>query len=76
MWFLVFLYFVASKITKHHQILDTATWPIYLKFDRLEEFLRGAAFDPQLIYKSWLRPPFDQIFSPEVISNFKKVPQT
>ena len=73
MWFLVFLYFLASKISKHHQILHTATWPIYLKFDRLEKFLRGSAFDPQLIYKSWLRPPFDQIFSPFLIGNVGKL---
>ena len=64
MWFLVFRYFLASRITKHHKILHTATWPIYLKFDRHEKFLRGTAFDPQLIYKTWLRPPSDQIFSP------------
>ena len=72
MWFLAFLYFLGSRITKHYQILHTATWPIYLKFDRPEKFLRGAAFDPQLIYKTWLRPPFDQIFTPFLIGNVRK----
>ena len=73
MWFLVFRYFLASRITKHHKILHTATWPIYLKFDRHEKFLRGTAFDPQLIYKTWLRPPFDQSFSPFLIRNVRKL---
>ena len=73
MWFLVFRYFLASRITKHHKILHTATWAIYLKFDRPEKFLRGAAFDPQLIYKTWLKPPFDQIFSPFLIKNVRKL---
>ena len=73
MWFLVFLYFLAFQFTKHHQILHTATWLIYLKFDRLEKFLRGAAFDPKLIYKTWLRPSFDQIFSTFLIGNVKKL---
>ena len=73
MWFLIFLYFLASRITKHHQILHTPTWPIYPRFDRTKKFLRGAAFDPQLIYKTWLRLPFDQIFSPFLIGNVRKL---
>ena len=72
MWFLVFLYLLDSRIMKHHRIWHTATWPIYLKFHRLEKFLRGAVFDRQLIYKTWLRPPFDQIFTPFLIRNVRK----
>ena len=67
------VYFHASKITKHHQILHIATSSIYQKFDRTEKFLCGAAFDLQLIYKILSRPPFDQIFSPFLIGNVKKL---
>ena len=35
MWFLAFLYFLGSRITKHYQILHTATWPIYLKCTKM-----------------------------------------